>query len=618
MAAFRLDLDWEERLFTGLRSLLRRARGDAPKTGASQALPLERPLQLLAGMLAGRTVELVPATSRGGIREDSILFPLEEHPIEADPEELRLLRLVMSSLMLRVNHEQHEQQPDLLRASLHAALTARRMLEVELPAFAARLELLLPQLIAGRPAFDSLPEAQSRLELIRQGILRGELDAVPADMKLDCDTAPDQPISPPLPWGEFLALPQSGSGAGIDPDFQKPETPDGTEVEGLCSEDPEFVTLSKQELEQQCLIHVFEKVETADDYSGGSRQLDGEDELEEQLEAIRELAMKHMVRGGNDTHAIYRASMRMDAEIPDLESCDTTGGIVYPEWDQRRTRYREAWCRVHPASFPDGAPEWVRDQQQRHARSIRQLEQRLKRFRQSRLPQRGLEDGPELDVDAAIRAEVDRRVSGNAASRIHEDRLPNNADLAISILMDSSLSTDGWAEDQRILDLSRESVFVLGEVLNRLAMPFSLQAFASKTRNRCRVWGLKEFRESWTRSRIRLGALEPIGYTRIGPALRHTMAGLRHQPQRKKLLLLLSDGKPNDYDRYEGRHGIADIRRAVREGQEAGIHVHALAIGSESRTWLPEMMGHGHWHVLNRPRDLLAGLTDLTARLAYG
>ncbi len=616
MAAFKLDLDWEERLFTGLRALLRRARGQASPTGTAQAHPLERPLQLLAGILTGRTVELVPAMSRGGIREDSILFPLVEHPEEADQDELRLLRLVMSSLMLRVIHEQHKPQPDLLRASLHAALIARRLLEAELPAFAARFELLLPQLIAGRPAFDSLPEAQARLEHIRQGILRGELDAVP-EVEMDGVTAPDQPFSPPLPWGEFLALPQPGLEAGIDPAFQKPETPDGTEVDGLSSEDPEFVTLNKQELEQQCLIHVFEKVETADDYSGGTRQLDGEDELEEQLEAIRELAMKHMVRGGNGTHAIYRASMRMDAGIPDLDSCDTTGGIDYPEWDQRRVRYREGWCRVHPASFPDGPLEWLRDQQQRHTATIRQLEQRLKRFRQSRLPKRGLDDGPELDLDAAIRAEVDRLVSGNAAERIHEDRLPHDADLAISILMDSSLSTDGWAEGQRILDLSRESVYILGEVLGRLGMPFSLHAFASKTRNRCRVWVLKAFRECWTRSRIRLGALEPIGYTRIGPALRHTLAELRQQPQRKKLLLLLSDGKPNDYDRYEGRHGIADVRRVVREGQEAGVHVHALAIGRESRTWLPEMMGHGHWHVLNRPADLISGLTNLTARLAY-
>ncbi len=616
MAAFKLDLDWEERLFTGLRSLLRRARGQAPQTSVSQAPPLERPLHLLACMLAGRTVELVPAKSRGGIREDSILFPLDEHPIEAIQDELRLLRLVMSSLMLRVIHDQSEQQQDLLRASLQAALTARCLVDSELPAFAGRLDVLLPQLIAVRPALDSLPEGQARLEAIRQGILRGELDAVP-ELEMVRDTDQDQPFSPPLPWGEFLALPQPGLEAGIDPAFQKPETPDGTEVDGLSSEEPEFVTLNKQDLEQQCLIHVFEKVETADDYSGGTRQLDGEDELEEQLEAIRELAMKHMVRGGNDTHAIYRASMRMDAEIPDLECCDKTGGIVYPEWDQRRTRYREGWCRVHPASFPDGPPEWLRDQQQRHARTIRQLEQRLRRFRQSRLPRRGLEDGPELDLDAAIRSEVDRRVTGNAAERIHEDRLPHDADLAISILMDSSLSTDGWADGQRILDLSCESVYILGEVLGRLGMPFSLQAFASKTRNRCRVWELKAFRENWTRSRIRLGALEPIGYTRIGPALRHTLAGLRQQAQRKKLLLLLSDGKPNDYDRYEGRHGIADVRRVVREGQEAGVHVHALAIGRESRTWLPEMMGHGHWHVLNRPADLISGLTDLTARLAY-
>ena len=60
----------------------------------------------------------------------------------------------------------------------------------------------------------------------------------------------------------------------------------------------------------------------------------------------------------------------------------------------------------------------------------------------------------------------------------------------------------------------------------------------------------------------RIGALKPGYYTRIGTAVRHASAQLVDQPQRKKLLLVLTDGKPNDVDHYEGRFAVEDTRKA--------------------------------------------------------
>ena len=142
-----------------------------------------------------------------------------------------------------------------------------------------------------------------------------------------------------------------------------------------------------------------------------------------------------------------------------------------------------------------------------------------------------------------------------------------------------------------------------------------VQAFASNTRNCCRVWTVRGEAEPWASARGRLGVLEPQGYTRIGPALRHATATLEAISADRKLLLLISDGKPNDYDRYEGRYGIGDVRMVLREAQQRGIHTHALAVDAVARDYLPSMLGPGAWSVLLTPDRLPESLTGVYGRL---
>jgi nitric oxide reductase NorD protein len=129
------------------------------------------------------------------------------------------------------------------------------------------------------------------------------------------------------------------------------------------------------------------------------------------------------------------------------------------------------------------------------------------------------------------------------------------------------------------------------------------------------VWEVGRPGESWNRVAARLGGLEPRGYTRIGPALRHATQRLSRRHAERRLLVLLSDGKPTDYDRYEGRYGIADIRRAVQEATAGGVHLHALAIDGTARAHLPSQFGTGCWSVLPCVDDLPETLAGMYARL---
>lgn len=121
--------------------------------------------------------------------------------------------------------------------------------------------------------------------------------------------------------------------------------------------------------------------------------------------------------------------------------------------------------------------------------------------------------------------------------------------------------------------------------------------------------------EPWCLARDRLGALQPQGYTRIGPALRHATACLSRVRARRRRLLLHTDGKPPDDDRYEGRDGMADVRQALREARAAGVEVHALAIDRRAREGLPAMFGPGGWTILPRPEALPIALGRAFAEL---
>jgi len=80
--------------------------------------------------------------------------------------------------------------------------------------------------------------------------------------------------------------------------------------------------------------------------------------------------------------------------------------------------------------------------------------------------------------------------------------------------------------------------------------------------------------------------------------------GLERTEAKRRLLLLVTDGKPNDYDRYEGRYGVWDVRHAVLEAASHGVHVHALAIDQEAKWSLAQMFLDHSYTLLRTPKTL--------------
>ena len=185
----------------------------------------------------------------------------------------------------------------------------------------------------------------------------------------------------------------------------------------------------------------------------------------------------------------------------------------------------------------------------------------------------------------------------------------------LSSLLDLSYSTDAWVKDARVLDSIMETVYCVGEVIEDYIESFAVAGFSSNTRRSCRFELLKDFHEPWEKAKHHLGALQPEGYTRIGPALRHAQELLINESASRKVIILVTDGRPCDYDRYEGTYGVKDVRKAIETGKSHGLTTHAFAIEKHAMESFPLMFSRHHFDVVSSPKELSQHMSQLFSRL---
>jgi len=625
----KLELDWEMGLFRGLRALWRKlAPAPPPHFDPARAALLvdhQRALTVIAQVVAGEPVRVLPARSVGGVRGRDLLLPpyLDLGPDPASNRELYIVRVALSAAIYRLRSRVPlpNARWELVLEGLRMARTAALWLEQEMPSFTVAHEVAIALALASRPSLDRLHGQERLLEAARRTALEGGAPWADQALRKALEQASTGgPESPGTSiWGELIPCTQEAPAEGeAGSASTEPSTgpSSGTEKEAPPVEEIRRVVLQERDKEAAVLMHTFEKVETADSYQGGARETDGSDELDDHLEALEEVNLSEVIRGGEQAKSILRADIQIEADVPDVAHIDPgERGIAYDEWDGRRRIYHRAWCTVYPTPMRGGDSRWASTALGRHRKLVVQLRHRLEVHRSELRPQDRQLDGEEVDIAALVDEFAALHAGHGGTPRLYIRQARQRRDFATTVLLDISLSTDAWVADRRVLDVAREAVLVLGEVADQLGDRLQILAFASHTRNRCRVWEVRRWGETWTVGKARLGLLEPQGYTRIGPAIRHATANLAATPADRRLLLLISDGKPTDYDRYEGRYGIADVRQALREAEQRGVTPHALAIDACARDYLPAMFGPGAWHILPRPERLPEVLATVYGRL---
>lgn len=369
------------------------------------------------------------------------------------------------------------------------------------------------------------------------------------------------------------------------------------------------------------MVQTSQPEEKAEDPHGLQRPTDRDDttSADELADALSELPEARLVSTASRPREVLLSEDPPEASVKRMFGVAGRGGstLTYPEWDYRVEAYHADAATVHVMPCGDGAQAWVDETLDRHRSMLPQIRRQFELLRARRSRLRKQVDGDEIDLEAYLEGKSDFRAGLPLTQRLYQTERRVHRDLAIVLLVDVSGSTDSWVVgNRRIIDVEREALLLVCLALEGLMQPYAVHAFSGEGPRGVTIRDVKAFHEGFALPIARrISSLEPEQYTRVGAAVRHATAMLMRQPARHRLLLLLSDGKPNDVDQYNGRYGVEDFRQAVTEAKLQGLDPFCLTIDRQAANYLPFVFGAGHYALLTRPERLSIVLLDWVRRL---
>jgi len=425
-------------------------------------------------------------------------------------------------------------------------------------------------------------------------------------------------VSAPRGYRPFLPVPLWGDAidTGLTPAAVPDATPASPAGDVVQTEDERVRRTRRRDADQaerkdSLILNRFEKILTLIESLNINRAVDDDDP-----EGARK-ALQDAEEIGLSTHTrrpSTRLRFNIDLPPPAVEAERLHAELTYPEWDATLRAYRPDHCRVLTGPATMVGETWQPDTATQ--RRIQRVRRQFEALRPRHETLRAQLDGTELDLDALVRARTDLPASGTGSDRVHLAQRRQARDLSMALLVDVSLSTDSWIDNRRVLDIEKEALLVLAHGLDACGDDHAILTFTSRTRRHVTIQTVKDFDETLSATVTqRISALKPGFYTRMGTAIRHVTAVLETRPNRHRMLLLLSDGKPNDLDHYEGRYGIADTRRAVQDARRNGIAVFCVAIDRKGQDYLPLLFGRGGYVIVGDAARLPSALPALYRHL---
>ncbi len=582
-------MDWQQKVFRQAWHWLLGQRGDRNQTDDSATVSLlqvRSRLTIFARLLTGEAIEILTAEAEGGWNDCFYYLPAKFEIGDSSEENLSfyLFRVAYLTLQRDLKLNNH--------SGSYSLETSRQQ------AYESRT-VVLERLFQTYPACEAIYERLLAC-LVARGVSENEA----------------WPI-----WGHWMQSSVSASGLltanaqGVQP--SEPSSEPEAMLEAPAREQVEVLEADREAIRKYNLQHYYGKVETIEEFQGTWRETDGSDDLSEHAEALQEVDLRQVVRSDDPVHSVFQTEFLPGLGTPESQDQVASGYFIpYPEWNYKKKSYRPDWCRVYPAQTSLQDADYISQTLVQHRLTRRRLAQRFARIYNQQTQIKAQLSGEELDLDRLVDRAADIRAGCSPTERVYIQRRRQQRDLSILFLLDLSLSSDGYTGGQRVLDVEKQAVIILGDLLSEYGDSFQVDGFSSRTRHHCDYLTFKRFDQSWQSSVARVGAAEASGYTRIGPALRHSTALLREQRTRARWIILLSDGKPNDFDRYEGQYGLKDVRQAIKEARQTGVQIYGLAVEATARHYLPLMLGHGSYRILPHASQLPEALSDLYERLS--
>lgn len=482
-------------------------------------------------------------------------------------------------------------------AMIRANIAASRAVLAACPGLRARHEEMAAHALATRPR-TRLPGAEKTIEAAVRAGLAGEKLPDPAF----AETVPGHMTYAAVPiWLEFTP---AGQGAAAD------------EHEADPGEVPAAAQMTKRKLgarkdreqanrKDSFILHRFESILSWVESMNLNRSIHDDDDENAQKAADDQ---DEITLSKNDRRAATRLRLHLDLSPSDADHERLSAPVTYPEWNHRSRSYMQDHCRVLEAdAVPDPTNAFVPN-----AKRIEEVRRQFEMLRPRRILQPRQIDGSELDLDAVIAAQIDLRATGRCDDRVFQASRQTSRDLVVAFLIDTSRSTESVVGDISVIDVARDALAALAGGIDAAGDRLGIWGFSSLRRDRVFLTRCKRFDQKMSREVTdNICALKPGHYTRLGAAIRHVSAQLAEETAARKLLIVLTDGKPNDLDHYEGTHGIEDSHMAVAEARRAGQAVHGVVVDADGQDWFARIFGRGGFHLLPRPERLTRVLPDI-------
>ncbi|RDH84620.1 MAG: hypothetical protein DIZ80_03895 [endosymbiont of Galathealinum brachiosum] len=325
------------------------------------------------------------------------------------------------------------------------------------------------------------------------------------------------------------------------------------------------------------------------------------------IQDLGEIPDEYLVAAGDGNYKVIAEAEKSEDENVWAGTYHEEGAYLHKEWDYRRQRYKKNWCALREVKLTSGNTRFVKDTVNKYAGLIKNLRRTFEILRGEDKTLKKQPYGDDIDIDALVEAWADMasglEMSQNTFTKMHKEE----RNIAVIFMVDMSGSTKGW-----INDAERESLVLLSEALETLGDRYAIYGFTGNTRKRCEVYPVKTFEDEYDdETKGRIGNIKPQDYTRLGVFIRHFNQMFETVEAKTKILITLSDGKPEDYDGYRGEYGIEDTRMALLESRQQGVHPFCITIDKEGRDYLKTMYGSASYVVLDDVKQLPLKVADI-------
>lgn len=340
---------------------------------------------------------------------------------------------------------------------------------------------------------------------------------------------------------------------------------------------------------------------------------------------------------------------------------DVIASFRYDEWDYLNNKWLRNWCLLHEYSMNeelDGDSAGLKRAVRPHVQSVRKI---FEQIRPAGLKRVGRQfEGDELDISATVDLRVDCKSQVSPDERVYSRRDRIHRDVATVVLVDLSASTDSPIDDhsnhtsqgedrsfseqdlrdpyfdderlnspfdsksfapaevtpeRRVIDIQREAVLLLATSLDSIQDMYSIYGFSGYGKENVEIFVAKEFDQALSEHRITaIASMEPKRSTRMGPSIRHSTRKLLATGAAMKVLMIVSDGFPQDCDygpdRTSHEYGVQDTAMALREADRKGVKSFCVTVDLAGHDYLRRMCRRDRYLVIDELESLPLALND--------